>query len=80
MNYVYLVEWSYYSCLDGGSNIRAVCTDYESAKLIATTSSCRILEQETSKKTGDMLDCWTDGDYWVSINKVKTNTEDMYGD
>jgi hypothetical protein len=65
---IYLIQWGYYSCLDGGSELEAIYSTYQKA-LEHIKSIGRQLEQVKNRKTGEPLDTWTDGDYWISITE-----------
>lgn len=65
---IYIVSWGYYSCMEGGSEIAAIYSSRDLAlAYIKNDLSTQHLKQETNKKTGEVVDSWTDGDYWISI-------------
>lgn len=83
MKHAWIVTWGFYSSYEGGTELKAVCTSYDEAMdiiLKEIRESRRAFEQRKAKNSGELLDCWCDGDYWISISKVNTNTEWMYGE
>lgn len=63
---------SFYSDLSGASDIERVFSAKEKAISFIKKQRCgRIkLQQVKHRKTGELLDFWSDGDYCLTINEV----------
>lgn len=71
---LYIVQWGYHSSNDGGSELDSIWTQYDKAiKYILDEVTGRHLEKKNAEY-------WTDGDYWISLSKVNSDTRSMYGE
>ncbi len=77
---IYLVQWGFYSCDNGSNEIAAIYSTYEKAQDHIKTEICdfKNLKQSKNKKTGELIDLWSDGDYWVSIGVGYLDSPALY--
>jgi hypothetical protein len=77
---IYLINWGFYSSNDGGHEMTAIYSTYEKAlkHIQIETHNFEDLKQKKNKKTGKLTDCWTDGDYWVSIDMGYMDSPILY--
>jgi hypothetical protein len=74
---LYLVQWGFYSCLDGGSELDSIWTNKENAKkYIKEQAEKKDLEPHKKHPSDDYF---TDGDYYIHLTEVDSDTENMYG-
>lgn len=78
---IFLIEWSYYSCMDSGGDIEAIYSTYENAlnhiKKKKESFPYKRIKQHINKQ-GQKEDFWTDGDYWVRITNGFLDCEELY--
>jgi len=78
---LYLIQWSYYTSLDGGTELDSIWTDKEKAKkYLQDKATKRYLKKSRSKKGIEYPDTYTDGDYWIGMIEVNSDTQWMHGD
>lgn len=71
---LYIIQWGYHSCLDGGSELDSIWTNkIWGRKYLRDKATGRHLK----KKRGDG-DYYTNGDYWISMSEVNSDSEYMY--
>lgn len=79
MNKVYLINWGYYSCNESGESLAAIYTTREKAlEHIKETELRHSLKQQVSKQDNRLLDCWSDGDYWVCITEAHLDSPSLF--
>lgn len=74
---LYIIQWGFHSCLDGGSELNSIWTNKENAKKYIKEQAQKKHLEPDKKDPSD--DYFTDGDYWIHLSEVDSDTENMYG-
>lgn len=79
---LWIIQWGYHTCLDGGSELDSIWTNetkaYEYLRSIAQNKD---LQKHKNRKTGqEFSNTYTDGDYWISLSEVYSDTEWLHGE
>jgi len=75
----YLIEWGFYTCNNGGMEIEAIYNTREDALIhIQKSHNFNKLKQIKSKQTKELIDNWSDGDYWIGITEIYINSPSLW--
>jgi hypothetical protein len=73
---LYLVQWGFHSGLDGGHELDSIWTSEKKAKAYLNK---QVKEKKLSPSKKNPSDTYfTDGDYWITLTEVDSDTEYMY--
>lgn len=78
---IYLITWGYYSSMDSTEIIQAIYSTHEKALSHIQNNEFhdfKELEQLKHRKTGKLLNTWTDEDYWVAISEGFIDSPNLY--
>lgn len=77
---LYSIQYGFYSGMEN-SEISSIWSTKEKALIeLMQEVNYKSLDQVKHKKTGELLECWTDGDYCVTIVEMNLDTPYLYGD
>lgn len=78
---VYIVHWGYHSCDNSEPVVEAIYSTFEKALdhiKASKTHSFKKLTQSKHRKTGELLNSWSDGDYFTYINEGYVDSPALY--
>lgn len=70
---LYIIQWGFYSGLDGGRELDSIWTNKIWARKYMQDKA------KEERATKEKQDLYTDGDYWISLTEVNGDTGAMYG-
>ena len=76
---IYLIQCGYHSCDNSEPIVGTIYTTFEGAlKHIDDAHTIRELQQIRNRKTNELLNSWSDGDYYVSIVEGYLDSPSLY--
>lgn len=75
MKHVYVLQWGFHSSNEGGEYESFWSTKEKADKALMEEVFCRGLEQQRSRKTKELSDIWSDGDYYIYVQQITVDEE-----